>query len=101
MDGALSKLLPGESKFATLLKSGLSVARMDVDALAGVDERRWAYVSPVQIRRVPEERERIGALAGFRFELVRKVWGVQSCGSEVRPHGLANSKSRGITPITV
>lgn len=36
MTGALSKLLPGESKFATLLKSGLSVARMDVNALAGL-----------------------------------------------------------------
>jgi hypothetical protein len=36
MTGALAKLLPGENKFGTLLKSGLSVARMDIDGLAGL-----------------------------------------------------------------
>lgn len=34
--GALGKLLPGESKFGTLIKSGISMARMDIDALAGL-----------------------------------------------------------------
>lgn len=36
MTGALSRLLPEEGKFATLLKGGLSMARMDVEALAGL-----------------------------------------------------------------
>jgi hypothetical protein len=45
-------------------------------SLAGVDERRWAHICPVQIRGALEERERIGALARFGLELVRKVRGV-------------------------
>jgi hypothetical protein len=36
MTGALTKLLPGESKIGTLLKGGLSMARMDVASLAGM-----------------------------------------------------------------
>lgn len=36
MTGALSKLLPGDSKIGTLLKGGLSMARMDMDGLAGM-----------------------------------------------------------------
>lgn len=34
--GAVGKLLPGESKFGTLLKSGLSLARLDMESLAGL-----------------------------------------------------------------
>lgn len=36
MTGALAKLLPGESKLGTLLKGGLSLARMDMEDLAGM-----------------------------------------------------------------
>ncbi len=36
MTGALSKLLPGESKIGSLLKGGLSLARMDMESLAGM-----------------------------------------------------------------
>lgn len=36
MTGALSKLLPGESKLGSLLKGGLSLARMDMEKLAGM-----------------------------------------------------------------
>lgn len=36
MTGALSKLLPGESKIGTLLKGGLSMARLDMEGLAGM-----------------------------------------------------------------
>ena len=36
MTGALAKLLPGESKIGTLLKGGLSMARMDMESLAGM-----------------------------------------------------------------
>ena len=36
MTGALAKLLPGENKFATLLKSGMSAMKMDVEALGGL-----------------------------------------------------------------
>lgn len=36
MTGALSKLLPGESKLGTLMSAGISMARMDVEALGGL-----------------------------------------------------------------
>ncbi|MEI6644130.1 MAG: hypothetical protein WCL10_19085 [Novosphingobium sp.] len=36
MTGALSKLLPGESKIGALVKGGLSLARMDMENLAGM-----------------------------------------------------------------
>jgi len=36
MTGAVSKLLPGESKIGSLLKGGLSLARMDMENLAGM-----------------------------------------------------------------
>jgi hypothetical protein len=71
-------ILGADLAIAALVDQKLvSAEAVTPSSLAGVDERGWAYVCPVEIRDALKERERIGALGGFGLELVRKVRGVQ------------------------